>query len=537
MLDDLNHSLSHFHSNLDLEGSGQVDWYPDRYLGENDNGGVHNNSGVVNLAFSLMVKGGRHPRNRTNHTVLAIDPEDFGKSLRTAALIFANANFFCLTPSSSFYAARQCTLMFAGEHVDTVSAAWDAVGVLAKSFTPLEDNVVVANQVGSTGSVIEYSLQGAQAGEVVTCRTAADNGDADLYVRVGDPADPTDPATFNDCASGTSGSNEQCSTKRIQNASTVYATIKAYNEFSNLTIECFRTPVETLPNSLLPVSGSNGSVKYYAMNLDPWDSLSDEGLVGCATSGTEGDVDLFVRFGNLPLLFPSATNDCISAKQGSSTESCMAQYAFKGVLSSRVFVGLLAKAEYSNVSLACVRYQPDAIISKGRTVLYKFESPVSAQRFVLGRIGKGERVTCSTRSTSPRSGGVALFVRFGQTPYPYVSTSPMDCSSSAPVGWSQKCVTGPPPSTTTAYVTLVPRYSAPPLQVPIYLTCTTCLGGVGTKCTKLADCCPGARGMLTCDGVPSSRRVCRSCLKVASKCVRHTQCCSGLCRNSKCAAS
>jgi Thermolysin metallopeptidase, alpha-helical domain len=528
---------------LGVEASGQVDWYPDRYLGENDDGGVHNNSGIANLAFSLMVKGGTHPRGRTNITVLAIDSEDFGASLRTAALIFANANFFCLTPSSSFYMARQCTLMFAGEHADTVSAAWDAVGVLAKSFTQLENSVAVTNQVGSNRSVIEYSIQGAQAGEVVTCSTTADDGDADLYVRVGEPADPTGSAAFNDCASGRGGSNEQCASKRIQkNTSTVYAAIEAYEEYSNLTIECFRTPVETLPTSPLPVSGSNGSVAYYVMNLDPWDSLSGGSLVGCATSGTNGDADLFVRFGNLPLLYPSTTNDCMSANQGSSKESCMAEYAFKGVMSRQVFVALYAKEEYYNISVACIRYQPDVILLKGRTTLYKFNSPSSAQRFVLRGISKGERVTCGALSSSARSGGgdgggVSLFIRFGQTPYPYIAATPMDCSSSIPSGWSQKCVTGLSPAAATAYVTLVSRYSASVSPVAISITCTTCLGGVGTKCDKAADCCSSARGMLTCDGVAVSRRVCQLCLKASTKCVRNTQCCSGMCRNNKCLAS
>lgn len=520
-----------------VKASGQVDWYPDRYLGKNDDGGVHNNSGVANLAFSLMVQGGAHPRGRTNLTVLALDPEDFKASLRTAALIFANANLFCLTPSSSFYAARQCTLMFAGEHAGTVSAAWDAVGVVAKSFTQLQNHVAETNQVGANRSVIEYSLQGAQAGEVVTCTTTADNGDADLYVRVGEPADPTDPATFNDCASGSGGSNEQCATSRIQNTSTVYAAIEAYEAYSNLTIECFRTPVENLSNPLLPVSGSNGSIAYYVMNLDPWDSLSDGSLVGCATSGTNGDVNLYVRFGNLPLLYQSTTNDCQSANPRTSTESCMAKYTFRGDISSQVFVSLSAQADYSNVSLACVRYQPDVTITKGQTVLYKFNSSASAQRFVLRGISKGERVTCSTRSSSARSGGVSLFVRFGPTPYPYVAATPMDCTSSIPAGWKQKCVTGPSPTATTAYVTLVPRYSASVSQVPIYMTCTTCLGGAGTRCNKATDCCSSARGALTCDGVPLSRRVCNLCLKGATKCVRHTQCCSGVCRNNKCTAS
>ncbi|MEM9490274.1 MAG: M4 family metallopeptidase, partial [Myxococcota bacterium] len=39
------------------------DYYPERYRGDADNGGVHWNSGIGNLAFHLLVSGGVHPRH------------------------------------------------------------------------------------------------------------------------------------------------------------------------------------------------------------------------------------------------------------------------------------------------------------------------------------------------------------------------------------------------------------------------------------------------------------------------------------------
>ena len=38
--------------------AGDFDYYPDRYIGSNDNGGVHSNSGIANLAFYLRSEGG-----------------------------------------------------------------------------------------------------------------------------------------------------------------------------------------------------------------------------------------------------------------------------------------------------------------------------------------------------------------------------------------------------------------------------------------------------------------------------------------------
>jgi Zn-dependent metalloprotease len=34
-----------------------TDWYPERYSGVRDSGGVHFNSGITNLAFKLLVTG------------------------------------------------------------------------------------------------------------------------------------------------------------------------------------------------------------------------------------------------------------------------------------------------------------------------------------------------------------------------------------------------------------------------------------------------------------------------------------------------
>ncbi|HYO78131.1 MAG TPA: M4 family metallopeptidase, partial [Thermoanaerobaculia bacterium] len=52
-------------SMADPAASGDYDYYPTRYTGSEDSGGVHMNSGIANLAFKLMVTGGTHPRNKT----------------------------------------------------------------------------------------------------------------------------------------------------------------------------------------------------------------------------------------------------------------------------------------------------------------------------------------------------------------------------------------------------------------------------------------------------------------------------------------
>jgi uncharacterized protein (TIGR03382 family) len=116
------------------ELGGSRDFYPDRYMGAEDNGGVHLNSGIANLAFQLLVDGGTHPRDQTTFTVPGI-------GITQAGAIFERAlTAGYLTTNSNFAQARTLTEEVAGELfegtvVTAVGMAWAAVGVGAPPVT------------------------------------------------------------------------------------------------------------------------------------------------------------------------------------------------------------------------------------------------------------------------------------------------------------------------------------------------------------------------------------------------------------------
>ncbi|TXH26319.1 MAG: M4 family peptidase [Elusimicrobia bacterium] len=118
-----------FMNNPTLDGYSR-DYYPERIpAGGEDNGGVHGNSGIANLAFYLLSQGGQHPRQRTSTTVGAIG---FEKALR----IFYTANTSLLDAHATFQSARVATAQAAQSLYGACSAewhntqrAWDAVGV------------------------------------------------------------------------------------------------------------------------------------------------------------------------------------------------------------------------------------------------------------------------------------------------------------------------------------------------------------------------------------------------------------------------
>lgn len=110
------------------------DYYPERYLGTEDNGGVHLNSGIANLAFVLLSTGGKHPRGKTTTTVPSL-------GIQKATAIFYRALTEYMTSSSDFKDARATTAhaardLYGADAEKAVNLTWDAVGVPRPPSTP-----------------------------------------------------------------------------------------------------------------------------------------------------------------------------------------------------------------------------------------------------------------------------------------------------------------------------------------------------------------------------------------------------------------
>jgi uncharacterized protein (TIGR03382 family) len=109
------------------ELGGSRDYYPTRYMGTEDNGGVHLNSGIANLAFQLLVDGGTHPQGATTIRVPGI-------GIEAAGAIFYDALTTKMTTSTTFAQGRTATEeaaeeLFGAREVTAVGLAWAAVGV------------------------------------------------------------------------------------------------------------------------------------------------------------------------------------------------------------------------------------------------------------------------------------------------------------------------------------------------------------------------------------------------------------------------
>jgi vibriolysin len=106
-----------------LDGN-SLDYYGDYSSGVD----VHYSSGIVNLVFSLLSKGGTHPHWKTSIYVDPIGPEKAGR-------IFYKANTDLFTPSTNLVQAKTAMeqaaqqLGYDAATVRSVTHAWAAVGV------------------------------------------------------------------------------------------------------------------------------------------------------------------------------------------------------------------------------------------------------------------------------------------------------------------------------------------------------------------------------------------------------------------------
>ncbi|MFL5355946.1 M4 family metallopeptidase [Archangium sp.] len=212
--------------------AGDYDYYPTRYTGTSDNGGVHTNSGIANLAYYLAVSGGTHPRGKTTTVVPALDANPT-LSIEKGAAIFYRANTVYLTPGSTFSEARGATAqaatdLYGATAAASVNAAWAAVGVAAPpTWTVLSST---SNLSAGRNASLNYTTVTPAGATALKFETIGGTGDADLYVRYGSA--PT--TTTYDCRSAGSTATEGCTINGAKSG-TYYVMIKAYTAFSGVT--------------------------------------------------------------------------------------------------------------------------------------------------------------------------------------------------------------------------------------------------------------------------------------------------------------
>ncbi|WNG18004.1 M4 family metallopeptidase [Cystobacter fuscus] len=193
---------------------------------------VHYSSGVANLAFTLLSKGGTHPRGKSTISVPAL-------GVQKAGAIYYKANTEYFTASTNYAQAKTyleqaaAALYGAGSaEVAAVTASMQAVGVGGATTPPKTVYLNQTNLSAATNASLSYSLS-VPANKAPTFEISGGTGDADLYVRAG--AAPT--TTTYDCRPYKTGNAEVCDLAAKTTTTTFYVLVRAYSSFSGVTLK------------------------------------------------------------------------------------------------------------------------------------------------------------------------------------------------------------------------------------------------------------------------------------------------------------
>ncbi len=322
------------------------DWYPERTPfsarpgNTNDYGGVHTNSGIANLAYTLLVDGGKHPGGKSTAQVPGI-------GMAKAEQIFYRALVTYMGQSTDFAGARTATAksaedLYGATEKKAVETAWCAVGVGACPATGgkvLINGQVVSGLGASKGQATVYTMEVPAGATNIKFTSTGGAGDADLYVKFG--ATPTDELW--DCRSWVAGNVESCT--GTQTGGTYYVRLKAYAAFSGLSLTGSYTPKAT-GGGLEPIndSASNLSIGHGQWLGEQQVLPAGYKTLNVTISGGTGDADLYLRHGVQPT---KLLHGCRPWKDGSN-ETCTISNPKAGTW----FIGLYGYAATAGLNLS-----------------------------------------------------------------------------------------------------------------------------------------------------------------------------------------
>jgi vibriolysin len=316
----------------DPAASGDSDYYPTRYTGTADHGGVHTNSGIANLAYYMMVIGGTHPRAKTTNNVTPLSATTT-TSINMASKIWYRALTVYMTSSSTFAAARTATVqaatdLYGATAATTVGDAWTAVGVGGSSgggTTTLTNGVAKTGISGATGSWTYFKITVPAGQTQLKVEQTLGTGDADLYVRLG--SNPTS-TTYN-CRPYLSGNTETC-TMANPAAGDWYIGINAYAAYSGVSLKATYSGSTSTCTTYTGTFTATGQTAY-APSSSGYSSTISGTHTGKLTGPTGPDFDLYLE------KFNGSTWASVASGTGSTTTENVTYSGTSGSYRWRVY--------------------------------------------------------------------------------------------------------------------------------------------------------------------------------------------------------
>ncbi|KAL3809805.1 hypothetical protein ACHAXA_010388 [Cyclostephanos tholiformis] len=290
----------------------------------------------------------------------------------------------------------------------------------------------------STGFVRQFYME-TNANEILTCLTRSEDGDADIYMKIGSMADTT-IAENNDCIKVSIPSNEDyfnpfndevCSVF-VMGPTRVYAAVKAFTSFTNATFKCSSFTMQEASSPISGISSSAGDSKYYYIDVDA------NNRVVCSTSG---NAIIFMKVGAPPEHYINYNYDCVSIPN----ELCSVPVL--GATTTRVIIELYARFDFSDLTLTCSVKSPQRYTNPITNMTLSKNDFVDYYMDITAGMG----MSCLTTG---QNGDADLFMKVGSMADP----RSFDCASGDATS-SEMCSLGPVLVLTRVYVA-VHAYSA-----------------------------------------------------------------------------
>jgi Zinc metalloprotease (elastase) len=325
-------------NNPTQDGSSK-DYYPTRYTGTSDNGGVHSNSGIANLAYYLMVMGGTHPRSATTVVVPALSATS-STSLDMGQRIWYRALTTYWTSSPGFAGARTGTVqaatdLYGAAAANSVTKAWDCVGAPGGSTgggggtTTLSNGVAVSSISGATGSWTYYKITVPTGQSQLQIVMSGGTGDADLYVKLG--AQPS--STVYDYRPYLTGNNETV-TVTNPGSGDWYIGINGYAAYSGVTLKATYTgsapppPPPTCTTYSGSLSGT-GAVQYQPNGTYYQSTTSGTHTAKLTGPASGADFDLYLLKWNGSAWVQVAASESATANESISYSGTAGYYEWE----------------------------------------------------------------------------------------------------------------------------------------------------------------------------------------------------------------
>jgi len=236
---------------------------------------------------------------------------------------------------------------YAGDSGDIV-LSWNLEST-GDAITDLTNGVEILNLAGAAGSDQYFSINVPPGTDFLSVDIFSGTGDADLYIHYGDL--PTQDIYT--CRSNANGNIESCEFDS-PDTGTWYVMVRGQQNFAGVSLVAGYDEggegvvVTPLPNnSPIPnLSGSTGSQQYFSIDVTAGFSL-----LYISTYGGSGDVDLYVRYGELPTL---TTFDCQPGLAGNN-ENC----TFENPQAGTWYIMLDSHSTYSDTTLIAKYYHQE----------------------------------------------------------------------------------------------------------------------------------------------------------------------------------